>query len=236
MSILLQLQDITIQFQQRKILDKVNLQIEAGEVVTLVGPNGAGKTTLLRAALSLLPVSSGQVKRKDGLRIGYMPQRIKIDPSLPLSAKRFLTLAGTASDETLEKLIEEVGVGKTLNTPVQNLSGGEMQRLMMARALLHNPDLLVLDEPVQGVDIHGQSELYNLISAVRDRRGCAVLMVSHDLHMVMAATDRVVCVNGHICCAGTPESVTQNPAFIELFGPDVAQSIAIYTHDKKHRH
>ncbi len=234
--ILLELTAVTLIRGRRHLLQDIDLQLARGEIVTLIGPNGAGKTTLLRVALGLLEPTSGDVQRKAGVRIGYMPQRLQIDPTFPLTVKRFLAMNNRAQQERMLPLLEEVGADQVFDSPLQNLSGGEMQRVLLARALLREPELLVLDEPVQGVDVHGQIDLYQLISRVREQRNCAVLMVSHDLHLVMSATDRVLCLNGHICCSGTPEAVTSNPAFIEMFGLQAIESLAIYNHDKNHRH
>ncbi len=214
----------------------MNLRIGRGEILTIIGPNGAGKTTLLRVALGLQTPTSGKVSLQSGLTIGYMPQRLHLDPTFPLTVKRLLILACKSDTTRVLPLLEEVGAAHVIDSSMQNLSGGELQRVLLARALVREPDLLVLDEPVQGVDVHGQVELYQLISRIRDQRGCAVLMVSHDLHLVMAATDQVLCLNRHICCSGTPESVTNDPAFVELFGPAAVQYMAVYVHDQNHHH
>jgi len=236
MNTLLEIKDVDLMIGQRQLLQQINLQLAAGEILTIIGPNGAGKTTLIRIALGLLKPTSGRVSRKPGISIGYMPQRLHLDPTFPLSVKRFLTMGKKSSRTELEQALEEVGAAHVLASPMQGLSGGELQRVVLARALMRNPDLLVLDEPVQGVDVHGQIELYQLITRIRDQRGCAVMMVSHDLHLVMAATDRVICLNQHVCCSGTPESVTNDPAYVELFGPQAVQQLAIYTHDQNHHH
>jgi zinc transport system ATP-binding protein len=220
----------------RQLLLQVSLKLGRGEILTVIGPNGAGKTTLLRVALGLLPPTSGLVRRLQGIHIGYMPQRLYIDPTFPLTVKRFLSLADKNLRGRIMPMLEEVGASHVLDSPLQNISGGEMQRVLLARALMRDPDLLVLDEPVQGVDVHGQAELYRLITRIRDERQCAVLMVSHDLHLVMAATDRVLCLNRHICCSGTPEVVSNDPAYLELFGPQAVQHLAVYSHDRDHRH
>jgi len=233
--ILLGVAKVSVRIGQREILSGVDLQLRAGEVVTLIGPNGAGKTTLVRSALGLQKPSSGLVYRRPGLRIGYLPQRFQVDPVLPMSVRRFLRLAG-GNDETIAATLAEVGGDGLGDAALQQLSGGELQRVLLARTLLIDPDLLVLDEPAQGVDLHGQVELYSLLDRVRRRRNCAVLMISHDLHLVMAATGRVVCLNRHICCTGTPAAVTRNPAFIELFGEKAARTLAVYAHDPDHRH
>ena len=233
---LLELSAINLVRGRRHLLQQVDLKVGWGEILTIIGPNGAGKTTLLRVALGLMPPTSGRVFRHPGITIGYMPQRLHIDPTLPLTVQRFLAMAGKELAEKSLPLLKEVGAPHVLGSSMQNLSGGELQRVLLARALIRNPDLLVLDEPVQGVDVHGQVELYQLITRIRNERGCTVLMVSHDLHLVMAATDRVLCLNRHICCSGAPETVTSDPAFLELFGPLAGQHLAIYSHDQNHRH
>jgi zinc transport system ATP-binding protein len=234
--LILELKAVDLLRGARLLLQQVSLQLQAGEILTIIGPNGAGKTTLVRVALGLLVPDSGQVMRQPGVHIGYMPQRLHIDPTLPLTVRRFLVMTDTPQPGRVLTLLQEVGAAHVLESPLQNLSGGEMQRVLLARALIRDPELLVLDEPVQGVDVHGQMELYQLISRIRDQRGCAVMMVSHDLHLVMAATDRVLCLNRHICCSGTPEAVTSDPAYLELFGPQAVQHLAFYSHDKNHRH
>ena len=234
--IMLELKDIDLFTGSRQLLEQISLQLHAGEILTIIGPNGAGKTTLVRVALGLLPPSSGRVFRQSGIRVGYMPQRLHIDPTFPITVRRFLAMAGTHQRDQLLPLLQEVGAAQVLASPMSNLSGGELQRVLLARALMRDPQLLVLDEPVQGVDVHGQMELYQLISHIRDQRQCAILMVSHDLHLVMAATDRVLCLNRHICCSGSPETVTNHPAYLELFGPQAVQHLAIYSHDTSHRH
>lgn len=233
---LLELSDIDLLKGQRPLLQRVSLKVGRGEILTIIGPNGAGKTTLVRVALGLLQPTSGRVRQRQGISIGYMPQRLHVDPTFPLTVKRFLSMGGKERRSKVLSLLQEVGAAHVLHSPLQDISGGELQRVLLARALMRDPDLLVLDEPVQGVDVHGQLELYQLITRIRDERGCAVLMVSHDLHLVMAATDRVLCLNRHICCSGTPEVVTNDPAFLELFGPLAVKNLAVYTHDQSHRH
>ncbi|MGH1374274.1 MAG: zinc ABC transporter ATP-binding protein ZnuC, partial [Cellvibrionaceae bacterium] len=224
-----------LQFGDRTILSDVSLTLKKGEIVTLIGPNGAGKTSLVRIVLGLQKPSSGELTRQKNLRIGYMPQKIHIEASLPLTVQRFLRLA-SKDKLAIEESLKLTGIPQLLNSPMQSLSGGETQRVLLARALLRNPDLLVLDEPVQGVDVAGQSALYRLIADIRDQRGCGVLMVSHDLHLVMAATDTVICLNQHVCCHGHPESVTEDPAYLELFGQTTQSGIAVYTHHHDHDH
>lgn len=223
-------------FGKRSVLAGVDIAVHRGEIVTLIGPNGAGKTTLLRILLGLMTPDSGIVERKADLRLGYMPQRVEIDPLLPLPVSRFLELGRQADRGALVAALEEVHALHVLDSPVQEISGGELRRVLLARALLRDPELLVLDEPVQGVDVIGQGDLFRLIVALRERRGCGVLMVSHDLHLVMAATDTVLCLNGHVCCTGHPETVRSHPEYIALFGARDADALALYTHRHDHVH
>ncbi len=235
MSTLLELRDVGVRFAGQDVLQDVQLTLRAGEIVTLIGPNGAGKTTLVRTVLGLLKPDRGEVQRKPRLRIGYMPQKLHVDPTLPLSVERFLRLVPGVKRSAAQAALQEVGAVQVLDSPLQSISGGELQRVLLARALLREPELLVLDEPVQGVDIAGQAELYRLIGQLRERYGCGVLMVSHDLHLVMSATDQVVCLNRHVCCSGHPEQVSNDPAFVEMFGQD-ARSLAVYHHHHDHDH
>jgi zinc transport system ATP-binding protein len=232
---LIQLEGVGVSFAGQHVLNDVKLAVQPGEIVTLIGPNGAGKTTLVRAVLGLLKTDVGSVWRKPKLRIGYMPQKLHVDATLPLSVLRFLRLVPGVSRVSALAALEEVGASQVIDSPLQSISGGELQRVLLARALLREPELLVLDEPVQGVDVAGQADLYRLITRLRDRHGCGVLMVSHDLHLVMSTTDQVVCLNRHVCCSGHPEQVSGDPAFVELFGQD-AQDLAIYHHRHDHAH
>ncbi len=219
----------------RPLLKQVDFTLERGRILTVIGPNGAGKTTLVRLALGLLVADEGSLTRAPGLRIGYMPQRLVLPDSMPLSVRRFLTL-GSNDHAVLQRNCTETGVTRLLERPMRGLSGGETQRVLLARALMRDPDLLMLDEPVQGVDLSGQSELYRLIVRLRDERGCGVMMVSHDLHLVMAATDEVLCINQHVCCSGHPDVVTRHPAYLDLFGARDAETLAVYTHHHDHQH
>ena len=232
---LIRLENIHVRFAKQAVLEGAELQVHRGEIVTLIGPNGAGKTTLVRAVLGLLKPDSGTVWRKPKLRVGYMPQKLHVDPTLPLSVLRFLRLVPGVDRAGALAALKEVGAEQVIDSPLQAVSGGEMQRVLLARASLREPELLVLDEPVQGVDVAGQAELYRLIGRLRERYGCGVLMVSHDLHLVMSATDQVVCLNRHVCCSGHPEQVSADPAFVELFGQD-ARSLAVYHHQHDHSH
>ncbi|MDS4071430.1 MAG: zinc ABC transporter ATP-binding protein ZnuC [Candidatus Competibacter sp.] len=233
---LLSVENIDFAIRGNPILRDVSLRVAGGEIVALIGPNGAGKSTLVRIVLGLLRPDRGRVRLKSGLRVGYMPQRLAVDDTLPLTVRRFITLGTRAPRERVRAALAEVGAAHVLDAPVQAISGGELQRVLLARALLREPDLLVLDEPVQGVDLNGQYELYDLIGGLRRRRGCGILMVSHELYLVMAATDHVICLNRHVCCSGHPDHVARDPAYLSLFGLDGARSLAFYHHHHNHRH
>ncbi|AIX52202.1 MULTISPECIES: zinc ABC transporter ATP-binding protein ZnuC [Pantoea] len=236
MSSLVTLDDISVTFAQRRVLAGISLTLQPGKILTLLGPNGAGKSTLVRTVLGLLTPDRGSVQRAPGLRIGYVPQKLHIDPTLPVTVERFMRLTGGSRRADILPALKRVQAGHLLQAPLQKLSGGETQRVLLARALLNQPQLLVLDEPTQGVDVNGQVALYDLIDQLRRELNCGVLMVSHDLHLVMAKTDEVLCLNHHICCSGTPEAVSQHPEFIAMFGPRGAQQLAIYRHQHNHRH
>lgn len=227
---------VDLRYEGAEVLDRVDLTIARGEIVTVIGPNGAGKSSLLRVALGLQRPNAGTVQRAPGLRIGYMPQRIAVDTTLPLTVRRFLTLGGRVPAGRRRAVLDELGVGYLLDSPFQRISGGEMQRVLLARAVLREPDLLVLDEPAQNLDIGGQSEMYALIGALRDRTGCGVLMVSHDLHLVMGAADSVVCLNHHVCCTGHPHDVREHPEYIALFVDEATAGLGVYTHHHDHSH
>lgn len=227
---------VSLSFGAKAVLDSVSLAVLPGEIVTLIGPNGAGKSSLARVLLGLAKPTSGRVIRRPGLRVGYVPQRFAVAETIPLDVTRLLTLTVRASDEALRRVLHETGISHLARAPVTSLSGGEQQRALIARALLREPDFLVLDEPVQGVDFIGEARLYRLVSDIRARRGCGILMVSHDLHVVMAESDRVICLNGHVCCEGGPETVKAHPEFAKLFGPEAARAIAVYSHEHDHVH
>jgi zinc transport system ATP-binding protein len=238
---LLQARGLSVKRNGRHLLKAVDLRLDAGKIVTLIGPNGAGKTTLVRSVLGLIAFDQGSIERAPGLRIGYMPQKLHLEASLPLNVERFLLLGGPARANMAE-VQQLTGIARLGKTPMQLLSGGETQRVLLARALLRDPHLLVLDEPVQGVDVGGQAALYALINRIAKTRNCGVLLVSHDLHLVMATTDTVVCLNQHICCQGHPDTVTHDPAYIALFGASIPQDIAarsqiaLYHHHHDHQH
>lgn len=223
-------------FGARAVVDGVDIAARPGEIVTLIGPNGAGKTVLLKILLGLIAPDAGRVVRAEGLRIGYMPQKLAADPNLPMSVARFVGLAGKYGPSAIDAALTWAGAADLRDSPMTGLSGGETQRVLLARALVREPGLLVLDEPAQGVDVTGQDALYALVATLRDRLGCAVLLVSHDLHLVMARSDRVVCLNGHVCCTGQPEAVGRDPAFAAMFGERAGESLALYRHHHDHVH
>jgi zinc transport system ATP-binding protein len=233
--LLLQARAIRVSDGDRHLISDVSLSLHEAEIVTVIGPNGAGKTTLLKALLGLMPLAAGTLQRQPDLRIGYMPQKLALNPLLPITVQRFLRQTG-ADSAAIQRALEETGVQNLLQQSLHKVSGGELQRVLLARALLRKPQLLVLDEPAQGVDVCGQADLYRLIADIRNRHHCGVLLVSHDLHLVMAATDTVICLNQHICCQGHPEQVSQHPEYLQLFGRQIADDIAVYTHHHDHDH
>lgn len=236
MTTLVSLENISVSFGQRRVLSDVSLSLRPGRILTLLGPNGAGKSTLVRVVLGLVAPDEGVIKRDRNLRIGYVPQKLHLDATLPLTVSRFMRLRPGARKADILPALKRVQAGHLIDAPMQKLSGGETQRVLLARALLNAPQLLVLDEPTQGVDVNGQVALYDLIDKLRQELSCAVLMVSHDLHLVMAKTDDVLCLNHHICCSGTPEVVSTHPEFIAMFGPRGAEQLGIYRHHHNHRH
>ncbi|NRB16286.1 MAG: metal ABC transporter ATP-binding protein [Rhodobacteraceae bacterium] len=233
---LVTLKDLSIRHSGNPVLTDVNFTIDKGEIVTLVGPNGSGKSTLLRAIIGALRPSSGQVIRAPGLRIGYVPQKLHIDATLPLTVRRFLSLPKRVSNSVAEQALDQAGAGQLAGRQMSRLSGGQFQRVLLARALLCDPQLLILDEATQGLDQPGSASFYQQIETVRQQLGCAVLMVSHELHVVMAASDRVICLNGHICCEGEPEHVASAPEYRALFGTGTQGALALYRHEHNHSH
>lgn len=233
---LVKLDHLTIRHGGQVALQDVTLAIAPGEIVTIVGPNGSGKSTLLRALIGAIKPASGRVIRPKGLRIGYVPQKLSIDPTLPLTVRRFLSLPRRIDDERAQAALETAGVGPLWDRQMTDLSGGQFQRVLLARALLSDPQLLVLDEATQGLDQPGSASFYRQIEAIRSDIGCAVLMVSHELHVVMAASDRVICLNGHVCCEGHPEHVATAPEYRALFGSGTQGALALYRHEHSHSH
>lgn len=222
--------------RSRWLVQDVDLDVSRGEIVTLIGPNGSGKSTTAKLALGIHRPDAGKAERRAGLRVGYVPQKLAIDWTVPLSVQRFMNLTARVSLSNAHTALARTGVAHLQHSELSLLSGGEFQRVLLARAIALKPDLLVLDEPVQGVDFSGQLSLYELIASIRDESGCGVLLISHDLHLVMAATDQVVCLNGHVCCSGTPRSVAVHPEYHALFGERAAATLAVYEHDHDHTH
>ncbi len=220
----------------RWLVRDIDLAIHAGEIVTIIGPNGGGKTTTAKALLGLVKINAGTITREPDIKVGYVPQKFAIDWSLPLPVWRLMRLTQTYSDPQVRSALEMVGASHLYDREVWQLSGGELQRVLLARAIAGTPNLLVLDEPVQGVDFTGEIELYELIRDIRDRLQCGVLLISHDLHIVMADTDTVVCINGHVCCSGAPGQVVSNEAYKQLFGARGRPALAIYEHVHDHTH
>lgn len=214
----------------------VDFHIDRGEIVTVVGPNGSGKTTLLRAILGALAPETGTLWRAPGLSIGYVPQALHLDPTFPMTAARFLGLPRRVPRDRTTAALARAGAGDLGARPIAELSGGQRQRVLLARALLHDPDLLLLDEPTQGLDQPAEAAFYRRIEAVRAELGCAVLMVSHELHVVMAASDRVICLNRHVCCQGRPDAVATAPEYRALFGTGTQGALALYRHRHDHEH
>ena len=236
MSSLVEFRDVNLSYGAHKVLDDVNISIAPGEIVTVVGPNGSGKSSLLRALIGALKPSSGQITRASGLRIGYVPQRLHIDPTLPMTVTRFLSLPVKISDQESAEALAQAGVPDLGSRQMSRLSGGQFQRVLLARALLHRPQLLLLDEATQGLDQPGSAAFYRHIEKVRDALNCAVLMISHELHVVMSASDRVICLNGHVCCEGKPDVVASAPEYRALFGTGTGGALALYRHDHDHQH
>ncbi|MGE4660204.1 MAG: metal ABC transporter ATP-binding protein [Arenicellales bacterium] len=233
---LIRTQGVGVCVGSRRILRDVDLSVRRREIVTIVGPNGSGKTTLLKVLIGAQPPSEGVVVREAGLKIGYVPQRLAIDQAMPLTVSRWLGLSGTTAKESHLQLAERVGISALLKQQMTSLSGGEFQRALLAQALLVRPDLLVLDEPTQGLDQPAVASFYRLIEDVREDLDCAVLMVSHDLHVVMRSSDHVICLNGHVCCQGTPTLVSAAPEYQALFGFGTEGALALYRHEHDHRH
>lgn len=233
---LLKVEGLGVTEGRRVLLDNVSMQIDPGEIVTVIGPNGGGKTTLLRCIIGTQNYQTGTIIRKPELRIGYTPQKIHIDRTLPMHVDRFLSLAGPLHAGAREEVLSKVGISDMRKAPLADLSGGEMQRVLLARALLRKPDILILDEPTQGLDQPGEIQFYRLIAELRKNTGAGVLMVSHDLHVVMAESDRVICLNKHVCCSGAPQHVSADPTYRSLFGSRGDVALYQHVHDHSHEH
>ncbi|SDX89936.1 metal ABC transporter ATP-binding protein [Citreimonas salinaria] len=236
MSALIETHDLTLRFGDRTVLRDVDFAIRPGEIVTVVGPNGSGKSSLMRALIGGLKPAAGRVTRARGLRVGYVPQKLVLDRTLPMTVRRFLSLPRRVTDEAAREALARAGAAGTGQQQLATLSGGQFQRVLLARALLDRPQLLILDEATAGLDQPGAAAFYRLIEDVRHDTGCAVLMVSHDLHVVMSASDRVICLNGHVCCEGTPQVVSEAPVYRALFGEGTRGALALYRHHHDHHH
>ncbi|MDC1001855.1 ATP-binding cassette domain-containing protein [Alphaproteobacteria bacterium] len=224
-------------FRSKKWLVRgVSMTVEAGEIVTLIGPNGSGKSTTAKLALGVLSADEGHINRKDGLCVSYVPQKLKLSPHLPLTVTRFLRLTSRPDRKAINLALNATGTDHLADEQMGSLSGGEFQRVLLARAIFSSPELLVLDEPVQGVDFKGEQALYKLIEDIRNQLNCGILLISHDLHVVMSTTDRVICLNGHVCCSGTPATVSSSNEFKSLFGHRASSGLAIYEHKHDHEH
>ncbi len=233
---LVNVRNLAVERRGRTLVHDVNLSVARGEIVTLIGPNGSGKSTTIKAILGIEKPTRGSVDLAPGIRIGYVPQKLEINHTLPLTVRRFMQLTRRHSTAKLEQALQTTSAVHLLDREVANLSGGEFQRVLIARALAIEPDILVLDEPVQGVDFNAELEIYQLIGDIRSQLNCGILLVSHDLHIVMAATDTVICLNGHVCCSGTPGAVSSSREFRDIFGTRGADALAIYQHHHDHHH
>lgn len=233
---LLTISNLDVQYGKKIALKNMHLSISAGEIVTIVGPNGSGKTSLFKAIIGTAPITRGKIEIGSNVTIGYVPQHLNIDGSLPINVNRFLKLGKPTDQNAYNRSLEIMGTERLLGYQMANLSGGELQRVLLCRALIDNPDMLLLDEATRGLDQPGAAEFYQKIETIRNETSCAVLMISHDLHVVMSASDRVICLNGHICCQGAPGSVASSPEYKALFGSDVEGAFALYQHRHDHKH
>ena len=233
---LIEVQNLNVAYGKNKVLDDVNLTLSKNEIVTIVGPNGSGKTTLFKAIIGSIPIRSGKVVIKQNLKIGYVPQVLNIDRSLPLTVGRFLKLANKRNDQGFLRALQVLDSDDLLSSQISNLSAGQLQRVLLGHALMNEPDILLLDEATRGLDQPGSAAFYKKIEEIRDTTGCAILMISHDLHVVMSASNRVICLNGHVCCQGEPNSVASSPEYKALFGSKIDGTLALYQHDHNHSH
>ena len=233
---LIQVEDLTVHYGASTALSGVSLHVEPGEIVTIVGPNGSGKTSLLRAIIGAVKPVKGRVVLESGVKIGYVPQNLHIDETLPITVSRFLKLPSNVAVADISYALTQAGVPDLAKAQLSQLSGGQFQRVLLARAIIGNPDLLLLDEATQGLDQRGSASFYQQIETVRQNTGCAILMISHELHVVMSASDRVICLNGHVCCEGTPAVVASAPEYRALFGTGTGGALALYRHKHDHSH
>ena len=233
---LVALDNAGLSISNKWLVREVTMKVNAGEIVTLIGPNGSGKSTTAKMALGIMAPSEGSVYRCKNARVSYVPQRLSIDWTMPLDVNRFISLTRFLDKKAVKKALSMTETEHLYNVEVRTLSGGEFQRVLIARAIAHSPQFLVLDEPVQGVDFNGEIALYKLIENIRNELNCGIILISHDLHVVMSTTDRVICLNGHVCCSGTPAVVATEPEFRALFGDRAANELAFYKHQHDHEH
>ena len=234
-NILVKLKNAGLRIKNKWLVQSVSFQVEKGKIVTLIGPNGSGKSTTAKIALGIFKKIEGEVEKYTN-KVGYVPQKISIDWTLPLRVSDFMVLTENIKSEDIDEALSLTGVIHLKNKNLGSLSGGEFQRVLLARAISKKPELLVLDEPVQGVDFTGEIALYELIKKISDELNCGILLISHDLHTVMSATDHVVCLNGHVCCSGSPIDVARNNEYKALFGEQASKTLAIYEHKHDHTH
>lgn len=233
---LIEAKNLFVKYGSFNALSDVSFEIASKEIVTIVGPNGSGKTSFIRAIIGAVTPNSGTIKLKPGIRFGYVPQRLNIDPTLPISVERFMRLTGNNKKDACHQALLRVNAPEVMAKQMSELSGGQLQRVLLAKALLGSPELLILDEPTQGLDQPGAAAFYKQIEKLRNETGCAILMVGHDLHVVMSASDRVICLNGHVCCSGTPQAVAATPEYQKLFGNGADGALALYRHNHDHDH
>ena len=233
---LVALDNAGLSISNKWLVREVTMSVSAGEIVTLIGPNGSGKSTTAKMALGIMAPSEGSVYRRENARVSYVPQRLSIDWTMPLKVNRFISLTKFLGKKEIKKVLSMTETEHLFDAEVRTLSGGEFQRVLLARAIACSPQFLVLDEPVQGVDFNGEIALYKLIEKIRNELNCGIILISHDLHVVMSSTDRVICLNGHVCCSGTPAVVATEPEFRALFGDRAANELAFYKHQHDHEH
>ena len=236
MSFLIQAKDLCVKRHNKNILENVFVNVKKNDFITIIGPNGAGQSVLLECLMGSFVPDSGKIIKKNNLSVGYIPQNFNPESSMPISVKRFLTLKKKFTSQELINIASETNISEILEKNLSNLSGGELQKVLLARSLLDEPELLILDEPAQNLDIKNQLNFYNLLNSIYKNRELSILMVSHDLHMVMSSTKQVICLYHHICCSGEPQTVAKDPEFISLFGNDMAKMMSVYQHTHNHSH
>ena len=233
---LITLNNISLSNSGKNILDDVSFKLHQGEFITLIGPNGAGKSSLIKILLGIIKQDSGEITYNGEIKFGYTPQTFTANPYIPISVKDFLTLNQKLDATFMQQTFELTGINEFLKSPLKNLSGGELQKVLLTRALLNKPNVLILDEPAQNLDVDGQMQLYKLIQDIHQQQNCAVLMVSHDLHRVMKESSQVICLYHHICCEGLPESILKDAKFNDLFADQINELMATYEHHHNHNH